>query len=130
MTRITIGSAVVLASLAATGCATRTVVVTDRRSGPSTAVTLGVPPGQLPPPGQCRVWIQGRPPGRQARARSCDGIAATAPAGAMILYRPGRDRRIVRVRYVDSSRVGVVVRIRIFEAATGKFLREEKPERQ
>ena len=127
MTRITIGSALVLAGLAATGCATRTVVVTDRRPGPSTAVTLGVPPGQLPPPGQCRVWIQGRPPGRQARARSCDGIVATAPAGAMILYRPGRDRRIVRVRYVHSGRVGVVVRIRIFEAATGKFLREEKP---
>ncbi len=130
MTRITIGSALVLAGLAATGCATRTVLVTDRRPGPSTAVTLGVPPGQLPPPGQCRVWIRGRPPGRQARPQSCDGIVATAPAGAMILYRPGRDRRIVRVRYVDSSRVGVVVRIRIFEAASGKFLRDEKPERQ
>ncbi len=130
MTRITIGSALVLAGLAATGCATRTVFVTPRRPGRSTAVTLGVPPGQLPPPGQCRVWIQGRPPGRQARARSCDGIVATAPAGAMILYRPGKDRRIVRVRYVHSSRIGVVVRIRIFEAGTGKFLREEKPERQ
>ncbi len=127
MTHITMGSALVLAGLAATGCATRTVVVTDRRPGPSTAVTLGVPPGQLPPPGQCRVWIQGRPPGRQARARSCDGIVATAPTGALILYRPGRDRRIVRVRYVHSSRVGVVVRIRIFEAATGMFLRDAKP---
>ncbi len=130
MTRITIGSAVALAGLAATGCATRTVLVTDRRPGPSTAVTLGVPPGQLPPPGQCRVWIRGRPPGRQARARSCDGIVATAPTGAMILYRPGRDRRIVRVRYVDGRRAAVIVRIRIFEAETGKFLREEKPERQ
>ena len=45
----------------------------------------------------------------------------------MILYRPTESRRVVRVRYVDNARVGVIIRIRIFEAATGKFLREERP---
>lgn len=30
-----------------------------------------VPPGFLPPPGQCRVWYDGRPPGHQPRATSC-----------------------------------------------------------
>ena len=44
----------------------------------------------------------------------------------MIIYRPTESRRVVRVRYVDNSRVGVIVRIRIFDAATGKFLREER----
>jgi hypothetical protein len=36
----------------------------------------------------------------------------------MILYRPPRDRRTVRVQYVDDRRAGVVVRIRLFEAAS------------
>jgi hypothetical protein len=122
-----------LITLTVVACASRTVVVTERpatRAGAAnTAVMLGVPPGHLPPPGQCRIWVPGRPPGQQARARSCDGIVAAAPAGAIILYRPGRDRKLVRVRYVDDRRAGVVVRIRIFEAETGKFLREEKPDR-
>ncbi|MGE0445635.1 MAG: hypothetical protein AB7P99_10440 [Vicinamibacterales bacterium] len=32
----------------------------------------GVPPGQLPPPGLCRVWYEGTPPGRQPGAMNCD----------------------------------------------------------
>ena len=31
----------------------------------------GIPPGQMPPAGQCRVWYDGVPPGRQPRATSC-----------------------------------------------------------
>ena len=118
----------------AAGCTrtTRTVlVVPEARSegGPSTAATLGVPPGHLPRPGECRVWIPGVPPGRQPRPRSrpCDGIAAAAPAGSWILYRPTADRRIVHVRIVDERRAGLVVRIRVFEAETGRFVREENP---
>ncbi len=118
------------AGLAAVGCTRRVVVVeappaTSAR-GPSTAATLGVPPGHLPPPGMCRVWIQGRPPGRQAQARSCDGILAVAPAGAWILYRPDTDRRVVHVRYVDERRAGIVLRIRVFDAESGAFVREER----
>src|SRR5215207_2097767 len=30
-----------------------------------------VPPGHLPPPGTCRVWIDGVPPGRQPGPTSC-----------------------------------------------------------
>jgi hypothetical protein len=118
----------------AAGCTrtTRTVlVVPEARSegGPSTAATLGVPPGHLPKPGECRVWIPGVPPGRQPRpkSRSCDGIAAAAPAGSWILYRPTADRKIVHVRLVDERRAGVIVRIRVFEAETGRLVREESP---
>ena len=86
------------------------------------ALNLGVPPGHLPPPGLCRVWVSGTPPGRQARARSCDGIEATAPAGSMILYRPTDDRDHVEARYVDGERPGVVVWVDLFEAKTGRVV--------
>jgi hypothetical protein len=113
-------------ALIATACASRTVVVTrppatSRANAGNTALTLGVPPGHLPPPGECRVWVPGRP-----RPRSCHGIAALAPAGSWILYRPGDDRRLVHVRYVDERRAGAVIRIRVFEAESGKYLRDER----
>ncbi len=110
-------------------CAKKTVVVTTTPTGPSTAATLGIPPGHLPKPGQCRVWIAGTPPGQQPRPKSrpCEGIAAVAPAGSWVVYRPTADRKLVHVRVVDQRRAGVVVRVRIFEVATGKLVREEKP---
>lgn len=104
----------------------------DRRNdrGPSTAVTLGVPPGHLPDPGECRVWIPGTPPGRQPRPRSrpCEGIAALAPAGSWILYRPTYDRRLVYVRMVDARRPGIVIHIRVFDIDTEQLVREEEPQ--
>lgn len=96
---------------------------------PSTAATLGVPPGHLPNPGECRIWIPGTPPGQQPKpkSRSCEGIAAVAPASSWIIYRPGEDRKHVHVRLVDPQRAGVVVRIQVFELATNRLVREEKP---
>jgi len=44
-----------------------------------------VPPGQFPPPGQCRVWIFDRAPGQQARAAACDQLGPI-PAGAFVLF--------------------------------------------
>jgi hypothetical protein len=98
-------------------------------AGPSSAATLGIPPGHLPRPGQCRVWMPGTPPGRQPKPRSrpCDGIAPAAPAGSWVVYRPTGDRKLVHVRVVDERRAGFVVRVRVFEAETGKFVREENP---
>jgi hypothetical protein len=83
----------------------------------------------MPHPGECRVWIPGTPPGRQPRPRSrpCAGIERIAPAGSWIVYRPGAERRFVHVRVVDERRPGVVVRVRVFEAESGKLVREENP---
>jgi hypothetical protein len=96
---------------------------------PSTAATLGVPPGHLPNPGECRIWIPGTPPGQQAKpkSRACGGIAALAPAGSWIIYRPANDRKVVEVREVDPRRAGVVVRVQVFDLSTNRLLREEKP---
>jgi len=97
--------------------------------GPSSAATLGVPPGHLPRPGECRVWIPGTPPGRQPKPKSrpCPGIATFAPAGSWIIYRPTDEKKVVHIREVDSRRAGTVTRIRIFDIETNRLLREENP---
>ena len=124
--------------LLATACTTRTVILTPapppRREGPrpSTAATLGVPPGHLPRAGECRIWIPGTPPGQQPgpRSRSCTGVAAFAPAGSWIIYRPTRDKKLVHVRVVDERRPGIVIRIRIFDLDSQQLVREEEPGRE
>lgn len=45
-----------------------------------------VPPGQRPPAGMCRVWIEGVPPGRQPRVTDCATARATAPLNSRIIY--------------------------------------------
>ena len=44
------------------------------------------PPGFKPPPGMCRVWIQGVPPGRQPGVTDCVSARATALANSTVLY--------------------------------------------
>ena len=94
------------------------------RRAPSTASSLGIPPGHLPAPGMCRVWIPGTPPGHQAKPRSCSNIERTAPAGSWIVERPGRDKKVVHVRVVDERRPGVVVRMRVYQLHDGKLVRK------
>jgi len=94
--------------------------------GPPVVVTsedrnLGIPNGQLPPPGECRVWFPGRPPGQQPPPSRCGG---TVPLGAWLLSRPD-DRSLVRVQEYDAVRAGAIAVVKIYEAATGRFLRRE-----
>ena len=95
------------------------------RSGPSPAATLGIPPGHLPPVGQCRVWVPKTPPGHQAPPRSCQGIERAAPAGSWILYRPPGDKKVVHLRVVDERRPAVVRAVWVYDAKRGVLLREE-----
>ena len=48
----------------------------------------GVPPGQMPPSGMCRVWYDNLPPGRQPRATSCDQAErlASRDRNARVIY--------------------------------------------
>lgn len=48
----------------------------------------GVPPGQLPPAGQCRVWYDGVPPGRQPAPTNCDRAEqiASRDRNARVVY--------------------------------------------
>lgn len=51
-----------------------------------------MPPGHLPPPGYCREWIPGVPPGRQPRPFPCARLATRygyVRPGAIIVAGPG-----------------------------------------
>lgn len=52
----------------------------------------GVPPGQMPPAGMCRVWIDGVPPGRQPRATDCATARANVPGNGRVIYGNNRGR--------------------------------------
>jgi hypothetical protein len=96
----------------------------DARAPSAAAATLGVPPGQLPLPGYCRLWFPGRPPGHQPKAGPCADVEVGAPAGSWVLYRPSQDKKVIHVRYVHERRAGVVVWIRVFDVKSGAFVRD------
>ena len=112
-----------------TRTSTSTTASGGSNTGPSTAATLGIPPGHLPKVGECRIWIPGTPPGRQpgAKSRSCEAIGSVAPAGSWIIYRPTGNKKLVHVREVDPHRAGTVVRIRIFDIEDFETNPKEKP---
>jgi hypothetical protein len=64
------------------------------QGGRYSAEAQDVPPGHLPPPGQCRVWYDGRPPGHQPRATSCRDAERIArrERTARVVYGGDRDR--------------------------------------
>ena len=55
---------------------------TNTRKGKSDRV----PPGQLPPDGMCRIWIDGVPPGQQPAPTDCQTAVATKPANARVIW--------------------------------------------
>jgi hypothetical protein len=93
---------------------------------------LGIPEGQLPAPGECRVWFPGRPPGQQPPPQPCGEAEKSAPAATWVLYRPKDDERVVHARVTDSTKPGVIVRINLYDAESGEYLGtkevEERPQ--
>lgn len=91
----------------------------------STAARLGIPPGHLPDPGECRVWIPGESPGKQKKNAQgdCSWVASQVPPGGWLVWRPGTDRKEVVVREYGS---GSILRwTRIYDIVTGVLLHEE-----
>jgi hypothetical protein len=60
----------------------------DRQDRQDVARAQGVPPGQLPPANQCRVWYDDRPNGRQPAPTSCSRAeaAASRDRAARVIY--------------------------------------------
>lgn len=48
--------------------------------------TTNVPPGQLPPKGMCRVWIDGVPPGQQPPVTDCATAERNRVANSVVIY--------------------------------------------
>jgi hypothetical protein len=90
-------------------------------------VALHIPPGHLPPPGSCRIWYPGRPPGHQPPPGDCESLIHRVPLGAWLISRPTKEKDYVRVSVYDQTRPSIVVIIRVFDVATGRFVYEEKP---
>jgi hypothetical protein len=88
--------------------------------------SLGISSGQLPPPGSCRVWFPNRSGGQQPAPESCEVALNDAPAGSWVLYRPANRPGEVKVYVIDSRRAGIVVRVLVYDADDGRFLREEE----
>ncbi|MDB4878116.1 MAG: hypothetical protein JWM41_4562 [Gemmatimonadetes bacterium] len=46
----------------------------------------GVPPGQRPRAGMCRIWVDGLPPGQQPAPTDCATARARVPSNGRILF--------------------------------------------
>jgi len=84
---------------------------------------LDIPPGHLPPPGECRVWYPGQPPVHQPPPGPCGRLRHRVPAGAWLIQRPEDTPAYVDIEAYDTSRPGIVLDIGVFEVDTGAFIR-------
>jgi hypothetical protein len=128
--------AALVAALILTGCTGYVAVDTTptasepptgepRKSKPHNTAHLKIPPGHLPPPGQCRIWIPGRPPGHQPRAGRCASLKREVPAGAWLVYRASKDKRDVKIWVYDSVHRDEVVAVWRYDTAAEHFVLEE-----
>ena len=65
------------------GC---TVLVADPYYFPQRSAQANIPPGHLPPPGECRIWYPDRPPGHQPPPGDCRALNRRVPPGAELIY--------------------------------------------
>lgn len=61
----------------------------------------GVPPGHRPPPGMCRIWIDGVPAGRQPAPTDCASAVRNRPSNGRVIFgdddaRPGQGKGSAR----------------------------------
>ena len=73
-------TAAVGALIALAGCVVYQEPVPVYKSQP-----VHIPPGHLPPPGQCRIWYPDRPPGHQPPPGSCRKLRHQVPPGAVLV---------------------------------------------
>jgi hypothetical protein len=87
----------------------------DRREhgGTYPLSSLGVPEGQLPPPGECKIWIPGRPAGQQRPPMKCADAFRRAPLGAWVISQESSSR--YRVSIFSKEKRGLVEENRFYE---------------
>jgi len=125
-------AALLLFGSIAFGCATYDVGVRTGSRTPSSGTvvyetvpprtTLGIPPGHLPPPGDCRIWFPGQPPGQQPPPVHCGDAYAGVPPGAWLIERPRHDPENVYVNVYEHRRRSTRVEVHIYNADTGVYV--------
>ena len=133
----TISITIVVLALMATACSGFTVVqkrqpdhpVVVHESRPVHPAHIGIPPGHLPPPGQCRVWIPGRPPGQQRSPGNCSLLENEVPPGAWLVYRPSDDRKHIEVSVYDVERPQLIVAVGVYEVSSGRLVADARATR-
>jgi hypothetical protein len=48
--------------------------------------SINIPPGHMPPPGECRIWFRGRPPGQQPPPGPCNKLRYEVPPDAVLVH--------------------------------------------
>jgi len=80
-----------------------TIAVLAAAAGPASAQGRGrgrgndnIPPGQRPPAGMCRIWINGVPPGHQPAPTDCRTAVRNQPPNSRIIWgdNTSRDRDV------------------------------------
>jgi hypothetical protein len=72
---------------------------------------LGIPYGQLPPPGECKIWIPGLESGQQGSPQSCESAMLDAPLGAWVI---SRTENRYEVNVLSDSNPHIVVEVRYY----------------
>jgi hypothetical protein len=72
-----------LLAVVVTGCTAYGGTVGEVARHPSQAA--GIPPGHMPPPGECRIWYPDRPPGQQPPPGKCSELKHRVPPGATLV---------------------------------------------
>ena len=62
--------------------------------------TTSIPPGHRPPPGMCRIWLNGVPPDHQPAPTDCATAIRRRPPNARVIF--GETLRQLRRDRVDS----------------------------
>ena len=106
---------------------TREIEAAEATPDPDRRGPLGIPERELPPPGQCRAWHEGRASAEQPPPGPCADAEKAARPGDRILFRPQDDARVVHVRVLHSTEPGKVIRIDLFDAERETYIGTKSP---
>jgi len=76
--------ACLLAILVLSGCVAYEGAFSMPYQYPHTGSHYNIPPGHMPPPGECRIWFPGLPPGQQPPPGNCYDLERRVPSGAFL----------------------------------------------
>lgn len=89
MRRLMLMIAVVLGAIGLPG----TVSAQDGRAGGRSRSEPTVPPAYQPPPGMCRIWLDGVPPAQQPASTDCATAVRNRPSNGRVLFGDDASKR-------------------------------------